>query len=397
MKIGIITYYLDVGGVEKYIELLSDIFIKKGYQVHIIETIRIGSQSKAFTQKGFKVKSITIHPFESKNHYATRLSETLKQYDLLILNNVYFVHYLLGLLKEEAIVLPVLHNNTQESFHNIVYNHTQWDKLICVSHALEKKFHTIEEIKDKVLTIPTGVLVEENYPKQATKDTPLKILFVGRVEEESKGVLLLPEIVKNVLKSYPNTIHLTVIGEGPSLTLLQERIKELKLNNFFSILGVKKHSEVIKEMRKSHLLLMPSYHEGQGLVYLEAMAQGLIPLVSKLKNNTDLVIKHKKNGLLAPIGDIDAFSKEIIYLLEHPEKISSISYQAWETAKEQLSQKVMEEKYLTLIEEIKKDKPSKRTHKMEEIPYGNIPFFLFRSIQMIKNIIKRIRSKYNGS
>ncbi len=394
MYIGIVTYYLDIGGVEVVIEMLSKHFIEQGHQVEIIETLSKGRESNTFKGKGLSVKTITINSLESQNHFAKRLANSLKKYDVLLLNNVPFVHYLLGLLREETIVLPILHNNINEFYHNVLLNKNQWDSIVCVSPALEKIFKEMKEFNnEKIETIQNGIHVTQYYPKKREKTTDkISLLFVGRIEERQKGVLLLPKIISKVLEEKnTNKIHLKIIGEGESLKALKEAVKKAKLNSYISILGSLEHDKVLKEIHKADILIMPSYYEGQGLVYLEAMAQGTIPLVSHLKNNTDLVIQHKKNGFLCPIGDVDCFAEQILYLLDNPQEISSISKEAWNTAYTSLRSEIMANKYLELINRVKENRTIIRSNRLEKIPYGELPCILVKFICLNNKIKRKIR------
>lgn len=400
MYIGIVTYYLDIGGVEIVLEMLSKHFIiEQGHQVEIIETLSKGRESDTFKSKGFSVKTITINSLESKNHFAKRLANSLKKYDVLLLNNVPFVHYLLGLLREETIVLPILHNNIDDFYHNILLNKKQWDSIVCVSPILEKLFKEMKEFNnEKIAIIPNGIHVTQHYPKKTKKTTnKISLLFVGRIEEKQKGVLLLPKIISKVLEEKnTNKIHLKIIGEGESLKALKKAITKAKLNRYISFLGSLEHDKVLKEIHKADILIMPSYYEGQGLVYLEAMAQGTIPLVSNLKNNTDLVIQHKKNGFLCPIGDIDCFAQQILYLFDNPQEIASISKKAWNTAYTSLRSEIMAQKYLELINKLKENRTIVRSNRLEKIPYGNLPYILVKFINLNNKIKIKIRVLFYG-
>lgn len=394
MKIGIVTYALYIGGVEIAIETLTKHFLKLGLSVDIIEVSKRGTQAQSFIEKGYSVKTILIKPFETRNNYAKRLAKEFNKYDILILNNVPFVHYMLGLLNSKTTILPILHNVSQESYNNLLINNKEWNKVICVSHTLEKSLIDKKEINpNKIVTIPTGVDVPSSFPKIDTKKDYFSLLYVGRIDDESKGVLLLPKIIKKVLQNQEEEIELKIVGDGPSKVALEKEIKNSNLSNYIKCLGSLPHAQATKEMQKADLLIMPSYHEGQGLVYLEAMAQGLIPLVSNLKDNTNLVIKDAKNGFLCPIGDIECFSDKIIYLLNHKEQIAQISKEAWITAQNELSSQVMAKRYTKLIEDLK-NQQIKRSNKLEKIPFGNLPNFLYQIIHLfirVKNKIIRIK------
>ena len=66
---------------------------------------------------------------------------------------------------------------------------------------------------------------------------------------------------------------------------------------------------------------------------LEAMAQGMIPLVTRTKSGVDGVIEDGKNGFVVPIGDMKAIAEKIKFLASHSEKIQKIGRNAYITSK----------------------------------------------------------------
>jgi len=68
-------------------------------------------------------------------------------------------------------------------------------------------------------------------------------------------------------------------------------------------------------MQSHHVLLFPSTHrEGLGLVLLEAQANGCVPVASHFPGVTDYAIADGETGLLAAVGDPDAFAAQIAAL-----------------------------------------------------------------------------------
>ena len=85
---------------------------------------------------------------------------------------------------------------------------------------------------------------------------------------------------------------------------LKARIKELGLETRVTMTGGLAHEAVIELMAKSDLFVLPSWGEGYGIVYIEAMAAGCIS-VGALKEGIEDTIKDGENGFLVPAGDID--------------------------------------------------------------------------------------------
>jgi D-inositol-3-phosphate glycosyltransferase len=74
-------------------------------------------------------------------------------------------------------------------------------------------------------------------------------------------------------------------------------------------------------MRDSDLLLLPSIEEGFGLVVLEAMASGCVPLVSEACTE---VAEEGKTGLRHAVGDVDALTAQLTALHEDRTQLSAL-------------------------------------------------------------------------
>jgi glycosyltransferase involved in cell wall biosynthesis len=387
-----VTYALQVGGLETYIDTLATQFLALGYEAHIIETVSKGNQSDYFREKGFNVQTILISMLESQYNFALRLANELNTYDVLILNHVPFVHSLLGLLNRNVIVLPILHNDIAAFYDEVMLNNSQWNKIICVSPALEIVLKEKMVLKDekKAITILNGVHVIPSCIKKIEKlrsKSNFELVYVGRIEDTQKGVLLLPEIIKKVIANNSN-ILLKIIGDGPSFELLQKEIIRLDLKNQIQLLGKKTHYEALTEIHNADALIMPSYYEGLGLVYLEAMAQATVPIVSNLKNNTNLLISHEKNGYLCTIGDIDCFAKSIAKLAGDRDLLRSMSYEAWKIASDTLSDDIMVRKYLEIISYCRNNNEIKRSNKIDRTLLGDLPYSPNILVRPIRKVLR---------
>jgi len=101
-----------------------------------------------------------------------------------------------------------------------------------------------------------------------------RALFVGRLEPE-KGCRLAVEAFSRV--STPG-VELIVVGAGSLLEELQHRAAELGAR--VSFVGPLSHQRVLAEMSRAHVLLVPSEHEGFGLVAFEGAVRGCLVLHS---------------------------------------------------------------------------------------------------------------------
>jgi glycosyltransferase involved in cell wall biosynthesis len=74
---------------------------------------------------------------------------------------------------------------------------------------------------------------------------------------------------------------------------------------------------ILPFLQTAHIIVLPSYHEGFPRILLEASAVGRAIVASDC-DGCKALIEHHKNGLIVPIGHIEALAQQIDYLLENP-------------------------------------------------------------------------------
>jgi glycosyltransferase involved in cell wall biosynthesis len=153
--------------------------------------------------------------------------------------------------------------------------------------------------KEETTAIPNAIDVTPfiDVRRDVTRG-PLRIISLGRVEEDGKGVFWLPRIMKRLPVG---AATLTVAGDGPALVELKERCKGME--ECIRFVGPVAPLEVPAAFADHDVLLMPSRFEGFGITLIEAMACGCVPVASLVKGVTDLVIDDGKTGFLFPVGD----------------------------------------------------------------------------------------------
>lgn len=392
MKIALVTYALEIGGVESVLLSLAEYFKSHNHVVDFIETSSKGLWSNEFTKKGYNVHSIIINPFESRIQHANRLANHLENYDAILINDAPYAQSIIGLLPARIIVLPILHNNLDSMINNAIANKGQWDKVVCVSPSLQNVLNEKTSIeKNETVVISNGVSVDGSWPKAEENFDDiesLKVLFVGRVEQKQKGVLYLPTIIKKVLEKSTQSIHLTIIGDGPSMDDLKKEINSLNLNDTISILGSLNHEHVLQEMQQHNVLLMPSHYEGHPIVLMEAMAQGLVPIVSLLPGHTDHVVTNHLNGYLCNINNLKSFSDALLELLKDHKILKDMSKNAWEKILNHFSQDSMGSSYLQLITVLQKNPQKTRINKINKTLLGDLPYAPHIMVRPIRKILK---------
>jgi len=117
-------------------------------------------------------------------------------------------------------------------------------------------------------------------------------------------------IFAEVCKSAP--AHLLMVGDGPDRPAAEHLSRELKLERHVSFLGKQSHVERLIPL--AHVLLMPSEMESFGLVALEAMACGVVPVATRVGGVPE-VITDGESGYMETVGDLAAQAQRVIALL----------------------------------------------------------------------------------
>ena len=172
--------------------------------------------------------------------------------------------------------------------------------------------------------IPNAVNVSAFSPCTRDKWTGgLRLLFLGRIEDQSKGVFWLPRLME-ALKGLQ--ISLTVAGDGPDLAELKRRTGSCRSTVYFT--GAVNPKDVPELMSKHDVFLMPSRYEGFGLTLIEAMAAGCVPVASRISGVSDSIIENGKSGFLFPTGDMRKAADIISHLSRDRSLLEHISANA---------------------------------------------------------------------
>lgn len=144
-----------------------------------------------------------------------------------------------------------------------------------------------------------------------------RLLFVGALQKP-KG---LDTVFDAMSISTNKKLKLTIVGNGVDEEYFKNRVKILDLEDRVLFEGPKPHDEVFNYMQKADALVLIS-HETFGMVYVEAMSQGCIP-IGAVNEGIDGVVIDGENGFLRPLNN----SKALAELFDSFESITSETVQ----------------------------------------------------------------------
>ena len=181
----------------------------------------------------------------------------------------------------------------------------------------------------------------------------LRLLSLGRIEDEAKGSLWLPAIL-GMLADQP--VSLTVAGDGPDRERLQRALRPFAERVRF--VGPVPSRSVPAVMADHDVLLLPSRFEGLPLALVEAMAAGCVPVASAIRGVTDFVVSRERDGFLFPVGDLKAAAAILRRLVMEPELLARTSETARQAAGRRFERAPMAAAYIDLLTEIRHRPPA---------------------------------------
>ncbi len=141
-----------------------------------------------------------------------------------------------------------------------------------------------------------GVDIECFTYKPRTGGGHLKILFAGRLIK-SKRVDIAISAVDEFAKRVHKKVSLSIVGNGPELKALKEQA--ISSSQYLDIIFHEAvgQSKLAQMYHQHDFLIYPSESESLGLVPLEAMASGVIPVLSDIPAFKEFIV-NGENGFL---------------------------------------------------------------------------------------------------
>jgi len=255
---------------------------------------------------------------------------------------------------------PFLPPNTRHIVHihdfgrryrSVALRYAPWiDAVACVAHHIENRLKpdlSRAGFKGLVRTVHNGA----NFPPLKPcihNDGPLRLLFMGRLDP-IKGVFDLVPLVKR-LKRMGVPVLLNVVG-GENQRLRRD-LTAIGFEGVVAWHGHLSHEKCYEIAEQSDILLMASRKEPFGMVTIEAMSMGCVPMAYDVPSGSKEIIEHGRSGLLVPLGDIGVLAEEVRALSINRHRLAELSTGAIERARGAFSAEVMSRNIAQFIQDV---------------------------------------------
>jgi len=358
-KIGI-TCYPTYGGSGVVATELGIELAARGHQVHFITSSPPFRLSGRETNIRFHEVEVYRYPLFEHPPYdlalATRMAEVAEFYSLDVLHVHYAIpHSLSALLARQMLetqqevarrrylpFITTLHGTDitlvglDRSYLPITqFGIEQSDGVTAISSYLRDRTREAFNIQNEIEVIRNFVNCDV-YLRVPSKYEAMRTNFASASEKllvhlsnfrPVKRVLDVIEVFGRVAKAVPS--RLMLIGDGPDRSAAEHLALRLGVADRVHFLG--KKDNVNELLPLADLMIMPSEMESFGLAALEAMACS-VPTIATQVGGVPELVTDGINGLLFPLGDVEAMAAAAIDLLRDEKRLAEMARAARTTA-----------------------------------------------------------------
>lgn len=265
----------------------------------------------------------------------------------------YFASAVCPALPDEVGCLGVVHSDDFEHYEHTERLGRYWNALVGVSErCYERMLEVAPHLRPVAHHIPYGIVLPEKRAREVRPaDSPLRIVYTGRIDQVQKNVLALPLLVAELeARGFP--FVLTLVGDGSLLETLGEKMAASIAAGRVRLAGRMSPDEVQAELLASDVFLLVSFFEGLPVAMLEAMASGCVPVVSAIESGVPELVRDGVTGFRAPVHDLAAFADHLQRLAGDRELLARMSAAAMEHAHARYGDERMCDDYAAVLHEI---------------------------------------------
>jgi teichuronic acid biosynthesis glycosyltransferase TuaC len=227
------------------------------------------------------------------------------------------------------------------------------DRIATVSTKLQRVAEANFGFAEKLAVIPNGISPDEiasEKTKLVSRYAGSRVILSVSNLIKSKGIDLNIKAISQLAQKHPD-LKYVVIGIGPEMSSLKRLARDLNLENRVDFLGELPHEKAMDYMAVADIFSLPSWQEGFGVVYLEAMAHSK-PIIACQGEGIEDVIENNQTGLMVGPKDVPNLAKAIEFLLDNPQRAREIGQKAKMLVLENYTCERNARKYIKIYEEL---------------------------------------------
>ena len=254
----------------------------------------------------------------------------------------------LPFLPDNVVCLSRCYHNTAHSYGVSTFGWEFVDHIIATTPRQQEDLRLRGFTGELVKLIPHGVRLESFHGAHRRSGNPIVVGYLGRLDEYQKGILTIAKVAA-ILSKRQVPFELRVAGSGPDEVALVRALDDAFPGGARALVGPVSPTQVPGFLRSLDIFIFPSRFEGFGIVLIEAMAAGAVPVASRIEGVTDFIIDDGTSGILIPIDDAVAMADAVQALGTDSSSRAAMAIAAVGAARERFNDDDMCEAYLRLL------------------------------------------------
>ena len=208
--------------------------------------------------------------------------------------------------------------------------------------------------RGRIALIPNGTSTERfrvAASRRRGSEKLLRLGFLGRLEHKQKGVLHLPEILRQ-LSDRNVDFRLSIAGKGVHEPALRRQLNQNGTADRVEFVGALRPEQIAPYFAEIDIYLFPSHFEGSPNALIEAMMAGCVTFAWRLDGITDFLIEEGKTGIMAQTGDCEALADQISVLDRDRTLLQQMSHDTAASARARFSMNRVVSDYVELIRKV---------------------------------------------
>ena len=271
--------------------------------------------------KGLKIKTIAVyHNDPSSNGRTKEVEIALERCD--------------NPLKRVLLKLK-LYAFKQITAASMRYIYRNSDRFMVLSESFIKHFEDFTGIRhaNKLIVQTNPITIDTEHYELDLSKKQKEIVYVGRIDNQQKRTSRVIETWALLEDKHPDWM-LRIVGDGEERENLERLCHDLNLKRVV-FEGFKQPSEYYK---RASILVLTSEYEGFGLVIVEGMSFGVVPVVLGSYSAIYDILKNKENGIIVPYDKQVGFhaeeiAYEVSWLMEHKTEREKMARSAYESSR----------------------------------------------------------------
>lgn len=188
-----------------------------------------------------------------------------------------------------------------------------FDAIAYVSNAVKQGFiNKHNDLTNNAITVYNvfdndSIIQKSRIPCDFEFDkSVINIVTVSRIENDIKGTGRIPYICKMLKDSYKGQFHWYLVGDGPDMESLKQKIDSLSLSDHFTFVG--QQSNPYNILVQADMCIFPTFTEAFPMVVGEGLILG-VPIVTTRYPAVEEIIVDNYNGLIAEQSVESIFEK----------------------------------------------------------------------------------------